>query len=199
MRRSVAALFTALVAFQTAAAEPSFSDWMNAAPGRRAEVVAFERFLERNRVDGILPTDDLLRNASSWKACGLRYPWSMPPRALWPHVVSTLRFIRDEVVPAVGPVTVESGYREPALNRCSGGAPKSAHALFYALDLVPHKPVARRQMIAALCRVHARKGKRYDIGLGFYNGLRFHIDAKLYRRWGSDNHAKTSPCAGITG
>ena len=35
--------------------------------------------------------------------------------------------------------------------------------------------------------------------LGFYDGLRFHVDSKSFRRWGSDNHGKTSPCATVNG
>jgi hypothetical protein len=196
-RRAAFALVVLLTG--AARAEPPFMDWVDAAPERRAEVVAFERYLERARVDGVLTTDLLLRNASSWKSCGLGFPYSMPPRTLWPHVVTTIKFIRDEIVPAIGPVTVESGYREPLLNRCAHGAPKSAHALYYALDLIPERAIARRDLIATICKLHVRKGKAYNVGLGFYDGVRFHIDTKSYRRWGSDNHGKTSPCAGVTG
>jgi hypothetical protein len=196
--RHVAALAIAVLALNgVAAAEPSFDDWLAAAPGRQAEVTAFEHYLDRADVGGVLASEDLLRNASSWKACGLSYPWSLPPRRLWPHVVPTIEFIRDAVVPAIGPVNVESGWREPKLNQCAHGAPKSAHALFYALDLVPREAITRRELIATVCRLHAREGEAYNVGLGFYDGVRFHIDTKLFRRWGSDNHGKTSPC--VTG
>jgi hypothetical protein len=196
----IRAVALAVVLFASAAqAEPAFSDWLDAVPGRRAEVVALERYLDKAHVGDVLGPEDLLRNASSWRSCGLSYPWSMPPRELWPHVVPTLRFIRDQVVPEVGPVMVESGWREPKLNACAGGAPRSAHALYYALDLVPQDMITRRELIATVCRLHARKGKGYSIGLGFYDGVRFHIDSKAYRRWGSDNHSKTSPCSTFTG
>jgi hypothetical protein len=193
--RAMIAFAIALLLGVSAYAEPSFSDWLDAAPGRRAEVAAFERYLDKAHVGGVLGPEELLRNASSWRSCRLAYPWSMPPRELWPHVVPALRFIRDQVIPEIGPVMVESGWREPRLNACSGGAPKSAHALYYALDLVPQDMITRRELIATVCRLHARKGKAYNIGLGFYDGVRFHIDGKAYRRWGSDNHGKTSPCA----
>jgi len=192
------AFFLAGVAVAEAGwAEPSFQAWRDAVPGRRAEVAAFERYLQRTGVGDVLGSEDLLRNASSWKSCGLAYPWSMPPRNLWPHVVMTLRFLRDVVEPEIGPVTVESGYREPVLNTCAHGAPKSAHALYYALDLVPEGGISRRELIATVCRLHARQGSGYHIGLGFYDGVRFHIDSKSYRRWGSDNHGATSPCASV--
>jgi hypothetical protein len=197
MRR--AAVFLALAVMGAARAEPSFSDWLNAAPERRSEVAAFEAYLDRAQVGGVLATDLLLRNASSWQACKLGYPWSMPPRPLWGHVVPTLKFIRDVIAPATGPLTVESGWREPRLNTCSGGAAKSAHAQYYALDLVPLVATSRRDLIDTVCRLHAAKGKAYNVGLGFYEGVRFHIDTKAYRRWGSDNHGKTSPCAAVSG
>jgi hypothetical protein len=119
------------------------------------------------------------------------------PRALWPNVIPTLRFIRDQIVPALGPVTAVSGYREPQLNACAGGATHSAHALYFALDLVPEKTMTRSDLIATVCRLHARFGAAYHVGLGFYQGLRFHIDTHGFRRWGADWLSATSPC--VTG
>jgi uncharacterized protein YcbK (DUF882 family) len=122
-------------------------------------------------------------------------PYSLAQRAYWPHIVNTLRYIRDEIVPAIGPVQVESGYRDTALNNCSGGASHSAHAQFYALDLEPVRSIDRSVLIARVCAIHARYGAADHIGLGFYDHVRFHIDSRSFRRWGSDYHAGTSPCA----
>jgi hypothetical protein len=36
--------------------------------------------------------------------------------------------------------------------------------------------------------------QEYDIGLGFYSGLRFHVDSRRFRVRGADGHAATSPC-----
>ena len=63
MRRTAALLAVLLVG--TAHGEPSFSDWLDAAPGRRAEVAGFERYLAAAGVGGVLASPDLLRNASS--------------------------------------------------------------------------------------------------------------------------------------
>jgi hypothetical protein len=170
-----------------------FVRWVHAAPGRGAQVQAFEQYLRRQGVGGVLPLSQLLLNASSWRACNVA-PYSLAPAALWPNVVPTLRFIRARIVPALGPVAAISGYRDPELNKCSGGAPKSAHALYFALDLTPLRFKDRDKMIALVCKLHARFGPAAHAGLGFYQGMRFHIDTNGFRRWGSDYHTATSPC-----
>ena len=188
-----------LLANGAACAAPPQGDfvrWVHAVPGRAKDVQAFELYLRRQGVGGILPLSQLLLDASSWAACGAQ-PWSLAPRTLWPNVVPTLRFIRSRIVPTLGPVAALSGYRDPELNKCSGGAPKSAHALYYALDLTPLRFKDRDKMIAAVCRLHARFGARAHVGLGFYQGMRFHIDTDRFRRWGSDYHSATSPCAAL--
>ena len=96
----------------------------------RGQVKAFNEYLVTYQVGGIVPTWQLLRTATSWQRCGAQ-PFEVPPTAEWPHIVQTLRYIRDYVIPAVGPVEPVSGYRNPTLNVCAGGAPESAHkALF---------------------------------------------------------------------
>lgn len=196
MTRRVAALFIATVCLVGGArAGTDFQSWLQDDPSRPGEVAAFEAYLRQSGVSDVLPSDELLRNATSWQSCKLAWPYSMPPRALWPHIVPTLKFVRDEVVPSIGPVSVESGYREPKLNACAHGAAKSAHAQFYALDLVPEKAVTQKGLIAAVCKVHREGGKAFNVGLGFYGGVRFHVDTKGFRRWGSNNHSGTSPCA----
>jgi hypothetical protein len=37
-----------------------------------------------------------------------------------------------------------------------------------------------------LCAVHGRRGPDYEVGLGFYAFLRFHVDTTKYRRWNMD-------------
>jgi len=179
---------------ETVAGADSFDSWLNEVPSRRADVRDFESFLAAHGVSGVLPTREILRNDTSWAGCHMDAPYSLAQRAYWPHIVDTLRYIHDEIIPTVGPVEVESGYRDHALNACSGGAARSAHAQFYALDLVPVRPVARSVLIAEVCANHARYGAAYHIGLGFYDETRFHIDSRSFRRWGSNYHAGTSPC-----
>jgi hypothetical protein len=173
----------------------SFDIWVSKVPSRRAEVNDFNAFLAAQGVAGVLPTREILLNDTSWSECHMDGPYSIAQRAYWPHIVNTLRYIRDEIVPTIGPVEVESGYRDMALNNCSGGASHSAHAQFYALDLVPVHAIDRNVLISRVCAVHARYGAADHIGLGFYDHLRFHIDSRSFRRWGSNYHAGTSPCA----
>jgi hypothetical protein len=88
-------------------------------------------------------------------------PFEVAPADKWDHIVETLRFVRDEVVPAVGRVEALSAYRNEALNACSAGAPKSAHRLFFALDLTPVADnVTRAGMIRDVCAAHARHRPR---------------------------------------
>lgn len=165
--------------------EPGYRSWYLAAPWRAAQVKSFNDYLAGAEVAGVVPTWQLLRTATAWQSCGAQ-PFELPPTSEWPHIIQTLRYIRDYVVPAVGPVEPVSGYRNPALNACAGGAPESAHKHYSAVDLVPLQPIAREDLEKQLCAIHGRDGERYGVGLGFYAFLRFHIDTTKFRRWGTD-------------
>jgi len=178
---------------ESAGSASAFNSWLADAPSRRADVQAFEAFLGQEGVAGVLPTWEILVNDTSWSECHAGAPFSLAERAYWPHIVNTLRYIHDEIIPTIGPVQVDSGYRDVGLNRCSGGAAHSAHAQFYALDLTPVRSMDRSALIDRVCANHARYGAAYHIGLGFYDHERFHIDSRSFRRWGSDYHAATSP------
>ena len=159
--------------------------------------MSFEAWQEAAGVRGVLPTYEILRTASMWRECGGQ-PFEVPPFALWPGLTMTLRYIRDWVKPAVGEVDAVSGYRNPALNRCARGAERSAHVGYFALDLVPRVPLARRDLFRRLCAMHARSGNAFGAGLGFYTFQRFHIDTRSFRRWGSAGpRGNESPCAVI--
>jgi hypothetical protein len=165
--------------------EPGYRAWIMAAPIRSSLVAGFNHYLVDNRVAGIVPTWQLLRTASSWAHCGAQ-PFEVPPPEEWPHVVQTLRYINDYVIPAVGPVEPVSGYRNPSLNVCAGGAPESAHKLYSAIDMVPLRPMTREWMMKALCGSHTEHGAAYHAGLGFYAFMRFHVDSTKFRRWNMD-------------
>lgn len=165
--------------------EPGYRSWYLAAPWRPAQVKAFNDYLVASQVGGILPTWTLLRTATSWSECGGQ-PFEIPPSSEWPHMVETLRYVRDYVIPAVGPVEAVSVYRNPQLNRCAGGAPESAHKLDSAIDMVPLTPIDRVTLMRKLCPSHSEHGAAYNAGLGFYAFLRFHVDSTKYRRWNMD-------------
>ena len=165
--------------------EAGYRRWYVGDVRRPAQVRALNDYLAYYRVAGIVPTWQLLRTASDWQKCG-EQAFEVPPPEHWPNLVQTLRFIHEQVVPAVGAVEVVSGYRNPTLNRCAGGAQESAHRYYQALDMVPLRPTTREALIAALCNAHARRGGPYGVGLGFYVGVRFHVDSRKYRSWGAE-------------
>jgi hypothetical protein len=173
--------------------EAGYRNWYAASPRHPVYVKAFNDYLTTWGVGGIVPTWQLLRTASDWMKCGAA-PFEVPPSQDWPNIVQTLRYVREQVIPAVGPVEPVSVYRNPLLNHCAGGANESAHRFMQAVDLVPLLPTRREDLIRRLCNAHARTGAPYGVGLGFYVGLRFHIDARKYRKWGSGNGPEAAAC-----
>jgi Peptidase M15 len=169
----------------------AFARW---AAGPNVEGVRdLQRFLTDEGVADVAPLADLLRSDARWRSCRAE-PFALPARAQWAAMVPTLRYIRDHVVPAVGPVRVVSGNRSAAANSCFKGAKASRHLRFAALDLEPRGAITRTQLIAALCPLHARTGARFAVGLGIYRVTRFHIDTAGFRRWGHDYRGTSSPC-----
>ena len=171
-----------------------FQAWLGASPDNRDKLAAFRAHLAAEGVAAVVPLWQLVRTSSSWRDCGAE-PFEAPPADKWDHLITTLKFVRDRVEPAIGDVEPLSVYRNAKLNACSNGAPKSAHRELFALDLTPVNPkVARADMIRSVCAAHARDGQDYDAGLGFYSGRRFHVDSSGYRKWGPNGKGATSPC-----
>lgn len=175
--------------------EAEYHAWLARAPAHRQAVQAFRDHLAAEGLDRVVPVWQLIRTSSSWRQCAAE-PFEVAPPAKWDHITATLRFVRDEIVPVLGAVEAVSGYRNEALNACSDGAAQSAHRHFFALDLAPvSAEVTRAAMIRGICAAHQRDGRAYDAGLGFYSGLRFHVDSNGFRKWGPDGRGATSPCA----
>jgi len=163
--------------------EPGYRNWFLASPAHAVSVKSFNDYLVMYGVSGVVPTWQLLRTASDWQKCGTA-AFEVPPSEDWPNIVQTLRYVRDKVIPTVGPVEPVSVYRNPMLNKCAGGAQESAHRFMQAVDMVPLNPITRDVLIGRLCAVHATSGEPYGVGLGFYVGLRFHVDSRKFRTWG---------------
>ena len=178
--------------YQRGQDEQGYRSWYGASLRHAAGVKGFNEYLAQWGVSGILPTWQILRTATSWQRCGAA-PFEIPPVSEWPHIVQTLRYINDYVIPTVGPVEAVSVYRNPVLNVCAGGAPESAHKHYSAIDMVPLRPISREELMRKLCAVHARRGTDYSVGLGFYAFLRFHVDTTKYRRWGADPNLASCP------
>jgi hypothetical protein len=162
-------------------------------PGRAADVARFDAYLVGQGLGGVFPTWQLLRTASDWKGCG--EPFAVPPPQDWANFASTLRLVQETVKPAVPGLEAKSAYRGPWLNVCTGGAEKSAHRDFWALDLTPQASMSRADLMTRLCPLYVSIGAERNLGLGFYGGVRFHIDTKSHRSWASYNGRPYGPCA----
>lgn len=174
-------------------AQADYHAWLARAPEHRQAVVSFRTFLADKGVEAVIPTYQLVRTSASWKACNASR-FEVAPVEQWANIVETLRFVKEEVTPAIGNVEALSVYRNEKLNSCSNGARMSAHRRFFAMDMVPAGEVDRAAMIRNLCAAHARSGRTYNAGLGFYSRTRFHVDTSGYRKWGTDGRGASSPC-----
>jgi hypothetical protein len=181
----------------------AFQDWLAEEPGRSAAFAEFTRFLGEQGVADVVPAWQLTRTDITRRIHCNVPPFLLPPRADWRNIVPVLRLVRDGIEPLVGEVEVHSSYRTPDFNTCVGGASRSRHLGFRALDLVAVEPQENRTLFTALCRFHRRHGARYDMGLGAYFNLeregqnrfgRFHVDVSGYRSWGYSQHRESSAC-----
>ena len=189
------------------ATRTAFDQWRAANPQGARQADAFEAYLRDRGVADVVPLAGLLAGDSQLAArMGGRCPvaaFAVPPRALWPNMVPVLRAVRSHVVPAIGPVRVVSGWREPDFNACVGGASRSHHTRFAALDLVPVRPVPAAETMDRLCAMWRRSPASARLGFGAYldpdrphlnREGRFHVDVRGKRTWGFGYRSPTSWC-----
>jgi uncharacterized protein YcbK (DUF882 family) len=99
-----------------------------------------------------------------------------PPKAMWPNVVPTLRVVDDLRESFARPCRILSSYRTPAYNKAVGGAPKSQHLEFRALDITV-EGVSPKRVFDRL--VEWRAQGKFTGGLGLYPSAGFvHIDTR---------------------
>lgn len=181
----------------------TFELWL-AADSKRAEDYAdFKTLLGSRGVGDVVPPWQLWRVDAQHAVRCETEGFHIPPRTSWPAIVPALRLVRDEVVPAVGPVEVLSAWRSEAINSCVNGARRSKHLMFNALDLTAVEGTERTVLFRKLCKLQERVGQRRRMGFGAYfdparperNRVgRFHIDAEGFRTWGFDYTSKSNPC-----
>ncbi len=155
------------------------------------EIAEYQAFLDEKEVGDIVPISQLLKSARDWKKCKAE-PFTMPPKELWPNIVPTLQIVgkfKSEGV-LINPVAA-SVYRDPVLNACAGGSPKSKHMQLNAIDFDID---ATPESLQTLCNAWKTLGPELTIGLGFYSPTRIHLDTLGFRSWGTDYTFKTSPC-----
>ena len=166
----------------------SFAAWRAT---QEAAVTEFQQHLAAHQLAGVLAPHELLKSASDWQAC-LAEPYAVPPREQWPAVLSVLRLLKElQGQGILGPLTVHSGYRGPALNACAGGAPGSAHLRAFAVDVTPQDGVDPTDRLCSFWRAH---GRDWRMGFSRYPSGRLHIDTAGYRTWGADHTGQSAVC-----
>lgn len=162
----------------------AFDAFLAADPDAARSFVAFEAVLTDAGVADVVPAWHLWRQGTDWRVLGTP-AFAVPPRASWRAVLPTLRVVRDEVIPRVGPVEVVSAFRTEVYNAAAGGAPGSRHRSFEAVDLVPVRHRDRDALRADLVAWWTARGAACACGLGLYARTRFHVDAGWrFRTWG---------------
>lgn len=183
----------------------SFENWLREDEENRAAFSAFEKFLAGEGVGDVIPAWQLTRSDSQRSAKCERPEFLIPPRAKWPNIVPALRLLRDHVRPSLGDLEVVSSYRTEAFNGCAGGASRSKHLGFRAVDLVAPGVADQRELFLKLCLIQRELGPESHFGLGAYfdptkpdrgNG-RFHVDTSGYRSWGFGYSGETSACRAL--
>jgi uncharacterized protein YcbK (DUF882 family) len=154
------------------------------------QVAAFEAFLEKEQLSNLIPLHMLLRDASDWRDCKSQ-GFDTPPPKHWESVKSTLLLVAELKNRGIlKNFEVNSGYRNPKINECAGGAKYSAHMTHFALDITT---TGQKQLADNLCQFWKSEGRLWRMGLSRYSSGRIHVDTKRYRTWG--NSGKPSYCA----
>ncbi|PMG81340.1 hypothetical protein BCU83_09185 [Vibrio breoganii] len=129
-----------------------------------------------------MPLHLVLLQGTNWAMNGTSV-FTVPDEKLIPNMVRTVKFIQDHVEPVTGPLVPVSGDRTQYYNQTSGGATKSQHLNFCALDLVPINDITREELHKMLWGIYNKAGKENNMGMGLYSGVRFHIDTCGFRNW----------------
>jgi hypothetical protein len=181
----------------------AFDRWLGQSSENDRSFAEFDAFLVSRGVADIVPTWQLTRSDSSIAALCAGGAFVVPPRELWANAVPVLGFVRDRVVPRVGPVEAISAWRSPRANRCSNGAKGSKHLSFSGIDFVTRKHGDPRELFTKLCQTQRELGPLSRFGLGAYfdpakpernREGRFHVDLAGFRSWGFGYGGEGSGC-----
>ncbi|MGR5063775.1 D-Ala-D-Ala carboxypeptidase family metallohydrolase [Photobacterium sp. DNB22_13_2] len=141
----------------------------------------YEYFLDKGVKEGI-PLHLVLLQGTDWRLSNTTI-FNLPDEKTWKNMARTLTFIQEHVMPKTGLLIPVSGDRSKEYNQHAGGAPRSSHLDFCALDLVPIRNISRTELHKILKSIYNSVGKENKMGLGLYSGVRFHIDTCGYRQW----------------
>jgi hypothetical protein len=186
----LAAMLASLLCLAACAAEPDdakeFDAWLREHP-----VGELEAYLHEHHVSGIMPTRSLLRTATDWRKCG-GPQFEVPPKDRWPVMRQVLDLVAELKRRGIlKNVEGASAYRNPELNKCANGAPRSAHTKSFALDITADEGQVD---VAKLCDFWRNEGKAWQMGLSRYPSGRIHLDVTGWRTWGADHTRHTSFC-----
>lgn len=132
---------------------PTFEQWFDAQGFRNFDADEFLEYFSRSR-NGKLNSE--------------------PPRKLWENIIPTLRIVDDLRDYYGRPCVLLSSYRSPSYNRAVGGASKSYHMSFLALDIAISG--RRPKDVFTILSLWRRQGK-FTGGLGLYTNFA-HIDTR---------------------
>ncbi len=112
-------------------------------------------------------------------------PVAIPVRGLWHLMVPTLA-LYERIRERLGQPCSLRGYRPPDYNAAVGGASKSAHLWFAALDV--YAPVEYRNELARIAADIFTSEPDLQVGLGIYghphsSNIHIDVDAKGRRTW----------------
>ena len=118
-----------------------------------------------------------------------------PDRRMWPNIVPTL-YIADKIRKTLDhPLVVGNGYRPEPYNSRVGGARRSQHLFFRAVDLdLPrgyNSATHQEDFYEIACELYLDLGEEFEIGLGLYRprrGRRVHIDTGFRQRKWKDQY-----------
>ncbi len=121
---------------------------------------------------------------------------AIPPRALWPNIVPTLILWQETVRRPLGFPMKLGGYRPYDYNKAVGGARRSQHQWFAALDIRPvgdHNTAANRRKLGLVgARVYLESPADLRVGFGAYGAPtpgNIHLDTGFdHRTWREADH-----------
>lgn len=121
---------------------------------------------------------------------------AIPPRALWPNIVPTLILWQERIRNPLGFPMKLGGYRPVDYNKAVGGAPRSQHQWFAAIDVRPassHNTAENRRKVAlAGAQVYADSSPSLAVGFGAYGAptpSNIHLDTRFrHRKWREADH-----------
>ncbi len=162
----------------------AFRGWMLLNNAEKTVLEIAQRFEEGGvvRRDDTMPLHLVLLQGTEWSIRSTSV-FTLPSDKNVENMIRTIKFIQQHVEPVIGVVIPLSGERNDFYNSVAGGAPKSQHLNFCALDLVPVKAWSRTELHQKLNQIWNSVGQANNVGLGLYSGIRFHIDTCGFRRW----------------